>query len=50
MGRVLAFRSDWLLQSLHNVAGALQLHDRVSAVADWMEEYRVTTVSAGGRA
>ncbi|MFD4522799.1 hypothetical protein ACFWP7_02435 [Streptomyces sp. NPDC058470] len=51
-GRVLAFlpevRSDRLLQSLHNVAGALQRHNRVPAVAHWIEEYRTTT--GGGRA
>lgn len=53
-GRVLAFlpevRSDWLLQSLHNVAGALQRHGRVPAVADWIEEYRTTVATGGGRA
>lgn len=53
-GRVLAFlpevRSDRLLQSLHNVAGALQRHGRVPAVADWIEEYRTTTATGGGRA
>ncbi|MFF4607754.1 hypothetical protein ACFY12_34075 [Streptomyces sp. NPDC001339] len=53
-GRVLAFlpevRSDRLLQSLHNVAGALQRHNRVPAVADWIEEYRTTTATGGGRA
>ncbi|MEU3350002.1 hypothetical protein ABZ723_34545, partial [Streptomyces sp. NPDC006700] len=53
-GRVLAFlpevRSDRLLQSLHNVAGALQRHGRVPAVADWIEEYRTTVASGGGRA
>ncbi|MEV0097342.1 hypothetical protein [Streptomyces sp. NPDC050738] len=53
-GRVLAFlpevRSDRLLQSLHNVAGALQRHNRVPAVADWIEEYRATTATGGGRA
>ncbi|MEU2076599.1 hypothetical protein [Streptomyces sp. NPDC013489] len=53
-GRVLAFlpevRSDRLLQSLHNVAGALQRHSRVPAVADWIEEYRTTTATGGGRA
>ena len=52
-GRVLAYlpdvRSDRLLQSLHNVAGALQRHSRVPAVADWIEEYR-TTATGGGRA
>ncbi|MCZ4101087.1 hypothetical protein [Streptomyces sp. H39-C1] len=52
-GRVLAFlpevRSDRLLQSLHGVAGALQRHHRVPAVADWIEEYR-TTATGGGRA
>jgi hypothetical protein len=46
-GRVLAFlpevKSDRLLQSLHNVAGALQRHSRVPQVADWLEEYRTTT-------
>lgn len=46
-GRVLAFlpevRSDRLLQALHNVAGALQRHSRVPAVADWLEGYRTTT-------
>jgi hypothetical protein len=51
-GRVLAFlpevRSDRLLQSLHNVAGALQRHGRVPAVADWIEEYRTTTTATGG--
>ncbi|MCX5401319.1 hypothetical protein [Streptomyces sp. NBC_00102] len=53
-GRVLAFlpevRSDRLLQSLHNVAGALQRHGRVPAVASWIEEYRATTATGGGRA
>lgn len=53
-GRVLAYlpevRSDRLLQSLHNVAGALQRHNRVPAVADWIEEYRTTTATGGGRA
>ncbi|WP_248283053.1 hypothetical protein [Streptomyces sp. RLA2-12] len=53
-GRVLAFlpevRSDRLLQSLHDVAGALQRHSRVPAVADWIEEYRTTTATGGGRA
>jgi hypothetical protein len=53
-GRVLAFlpevRSDRLLQSLHNVAGALQRHGRVPAVASWIEEYRTTTATGGGRA
>ncbi|WP_200307656.1 hypothetical protein [Streptomyces adelaidensis] len=52
-GRVLKFlpevRSDRLLQSLHNVAGALQRHNRVPAVADWIEEYRTTTATGGGR-
>ncbi|WP_328723496.1 hypothetical protein OHT52_31005 [Streptomyces sp. NBC_00247] len=52
-GRLLAFlpevRSDRLLQSLHNVAGALQRHGRVPAVASWIEEYRATT-TGGGRA
>ncbi len=52
-GRVLAFlpevRSDRLLQALHNVAGALQRHHRVPAVADFIEEYH-TTATAGGRA
>ncbi|WP_369228854.1 hypothetical protein AB5J56_00415 [Streptomyces sp. R21] len=51
-GRVLAFlpevRSDRLLQSLHHVAGALQRHRRVPAVADWIEEYRTTTATGGG--
>ncbi|MGW6744813.1 hypothetical protein ACWGDX_29450 [Streptomyces sp. NPDC055025] len=51
-GRVLAFlpevRSDRLLQSLHNVAAALQRHGRVPAVASWIEEYR-TTATGGGR-
>ncbi|MFE4540242.1 hypothetical protein ACFRKB_35115 [Streptomyces scopuliridis] len=51
-GRVLAYlpevRSDRLLQSLHDVAGALQRHSRVPAVADWIEEYR--TATGGGRA
>lgn len=50
--RVLAFlpavRSDRLLQALHNVAGALQRHNRVPAVADFIEEYRTTTATAGG--
>ncbi|MFI1254125.1 hypothetical protein ACH4U6_10010 [Streptomyces netropsis] len=45
-GRVLAYlpevRSDRLLQSLHDVESALQRHDRVPAVADWLEEYRTT--------
>ncbi|WP_381805299.1 hypothetical protein [Streptomyces niveus] len=53
-GRVLAFlpevRSDRLPQSLHNVAGALQRHGRVPVVADWIEEYRTTVATAGGRA
>jgi hypothetical protein len=53
-GRVLAFlpevRSDRLLQALHHVAGALQRHHRVPAVADWIEEYRATTATGGGRA
>jgi hypothetical protein len=53
-GRVLAFlpevRSDRLLQSLHNVAGALQRHGRIPAVASWIEEYRTTTATGGGRA
>ncbi|MEU2561309.1 hypothetical protein ABZ626_18530 [Streptomyces longispororuber] len=52
-GRVLAFppevRSDRLLQLLHNVAGVLQRHNRVPAVAGWIEEYRTAT-TAGGRA
>ncbi|MEU9191131.1 hypothetical protein AB0D14_42910 [Streptomyces sp. NPDC048484] len=39
-----------LLQSLHNVAGALQRHGRVPAVADWIEEYRTITATGGGRA
>ncbi|WP_251063688.1 MULTISPECIES: peptide deformylase [unclassified Streptomyces] len=51
---VLAFlpevRSDRLLQSLHDVAGALQRHSRVPAVADWIEEYRTITATGGGRA
>ncbi|MEU5298623.1 hypothetical protein [Streptomyces umbrinus] len=51
-GRVLAYlpevRSDRLLQSLHNVAGALQRHGRVRAVADWIEEYRTTIAATGG--
>ncbi|MFI2077531.1 hypothetical protein [Streptomyces triculaminicus] len=45
--RVLAYlpevRSDRLLQSLHNVESALQRHNGVPAVADWLEEYRTTT-------
>ncbi|MGW3200140.1 hypothetical protein ACWDBD_37350 [Streptomyces sp. NPDC001118] len=53
-GKVLAYlpevRSDRLLQSLHNVAGALQRHNRVPVVADWIEEYRCITTTAGGRA
>jgi hypothetical protein len=53
-GRVLAFlpevRSDRLLQSLRNVAGALQRLGRVPAVADWIEEYRTTTAIGGGQA
>jgi hypothetical protein len=53
-GRVLAFlpevRSDRLLQSLHDVAGALQRHNRVPVVADWIEEYRSITAIGGGRA
>ncbi len=53
-GRVLAFlpdvRSDRLLQSLHGVAGALQRHARVPAVADWIEQYRTITTTQGGRA
>ncbi|MFF0747419.1 hypothetical protein ACFYVL_44270 [Streptomyces sp. NPDC004111] len=53
-GRVLAFlpevRSDRLLQALHHVASALQRHHRVPAVADWIEEYRTTVATSGGRA
>ncbi|MFF8193695.1 hypothetical protein ACF05L_23270 [Streptomyces bobili] len=53
-GKVLAFlpevRSDRLLQSLHDVAGALQRHNRVPVVADWIEEYRSITAIGGGRA
>lgn len=53
-GRVLAFlpevRSDRLVQALHHVAGALQRHHRVPAVADWIEEYRTTVATGGGRA
>jgi hypothetical protein len=53
-GRVLAFlpevRSGRLLQSLHDVAGALQRHSRVPAVADWIEEYRTIAATGGGRA
>ncbi|MET7457056.1 hypothetical protein ABZT03_35280 [Streptomyces sp. NPDC005574] len=54
-GRVLAYlpevRSGRLLQSLHDVSGALQRHSRVPAVADWIEEYRtITTANGGGRA
>ncbi|MFD3518500.1 hypothetical protein [Streptomyces sp. NPDC058657] len=53
-GRVLAFlpevRSDRLLQALHHVAGALQRHHRVPAVASWIEEYRTTAATGGGRA
>jgi len=53
-GRVLAYlpevRSDRLLQSLHDVAGALQRHSRVPVVADWIEEYRTTIAIGGGRA
>lgn len=48
-GRVLQFlpevRSDRLLQALHNVAGTLQRHNRVPAVADWIEEYRTITTA-----
>ncbi|MEU9405771.1 hypothetical protein AB0E08_08700 [Streptomyces sp. NPDC048281] len=51
-GKVLAYlpevRSDRLLQSLHNVAGALQRHSRVPAVAAWIEEYRTTITGTGG--
>ncbi|UIX33852.1 hypothetical protein [Streptomyces sp. GQFP] len=51
-GRLLQFlpevRSDRLLQSLHSVAGALQRHNRVPAVASWIEEYRTTTTATGG--
>ncbi|GHF33515.1 hypothetical protein GCM10018772_68930 [Streptomyces fumanus] len=43
-------RSDRLLQSLHAVAGALQRHSRVPAVADWIEEYRAITATGGGQA
>lgn len=54
-GKVLAYlpevRSDRLLQSLHDVAGALQRHNRVPVVATWLEEYRSTiTATGGGRA
>ncbi|MFF1560946.1 hypothetical protein [Streptomyces sp. NPDC058279] len=53
-GRVLAFlpdvRSDRLLQSLHGVAGALQRHARVPAVADWIEQYRTIANTGGGQA
>ncbi|MEK8175009.1 hypothetical protein NKH77_55900 [Streptomyces sp. M19] len=53
-GRVLAYlpdvHSDRLLQSLRNVAGALQRHSRVPAVADWIEEYRTTAATGGERA
>ncbi|MFD5513841.1 hypothetical protein ACFWIB_39870 [Streptomyces sp. NPDC127051] len=53
-GRVLTFlpdvRSDRLLHSLHGVAGALQRHARVPAVADWIEQYRTITATQGGRA
>ncbi|QDO05009.1 hypothetical protein [Streptomyces sp. S1D4-23] len=53
-GKVLAYlpevRSDRLLQSLHDVAGALQRHNRVPVVADWIEEYRTITATGGGRA
>ncbi|MDX3025372.1 hypothetical protein [Streptomyces acidiscabies] len=54
-GKVLAYlpevRSDRLLQSLHDVAGALQRHNRVPVVASWIEEYRSTiTATGGGRA
>ncbi len=53
-GRVLAYlpevRSDRLLQSLHDIAGALQRHGRVPAVADWIEEYRTIVDTEGGRA
>lgn len=47
--RVLAYlpavRSDRLLQQLTNVASALQRHTAVPAVADWLEEYRITTAT-----
>ncbi|MER7764980.1 hypothetical protein [Streptomyces sp. NPDC097619] len=53
-GRVLAFltdvRSDRLLHAVHGVAGALQRHARVPAVADWIEQYRTMTAPQGGRA
>ncbi|WFB09514.1 hypothetical protein LRS74_22530 [Streptomyces sp. LX-29] len=46
-GLVLAFipevKSDRLLKALHDVAGALQRHSRVPAVAHWLEQYRTTT-------
>ncbi|MEU6404999.1 hypothetical protein [Streptomyces sp. NPDC046985] len=52
--KVLAFlpevRSDRLLQSLHDVAGALQRHNRVPVVAHWIEEYRTTIATGGERA
>ncbi|WP_308013494.1 hypothetical protein [Streptomyces beigongshangae] len=53
-GRVLAYlpevRSDRLLQSLHDVAGALQRHSRVPAVAGWLKEYRTIAAIRGGQA
>ncbi|GAA2650857.1 hypothetical protein GCM10010425_74600 [Streptomyces spororaveus] len=48
--RVLSYlpdvRSDRLLRQLHNVAGALQRHTAVPAVADWLDAYRTTTASS----
>jgi hypothetical protein len=43
-------RSDRLLQSLHNLAGALRRHGRISAVVDWTEECRTAIGTGGGRA
>jgi hypothetical protein len=49
-GHVLAYlpevRSDRLLHSLHNVESALQRHNGVPDVADWLEEYR-TAIGTG---
>jgi hypothetical protein len=53
-GRVRALlpevRSDRLLQSLHNLAGALRRHGRIPAVVDWTEECRTAIGTGGGRA
>ncbi|WP_446040357.1 hypothetical protein [Streptomyces sp. SID1121] len=51
-GRVLAHfpevRSDRLLQSLHDIAGAFRRHTNVPAIADWIEEYRSTVAATEG--